>query len=98
MKIAEVFSMGLIKHSVKALYHILVCHLLGWGALSGDMLKCWQDSLAKQKGLCRNLNQYFKFLLRHLDLFFTLEFILTLLILLTPVITSLTGLFLNLGY
>lgn len=37
------------------------------------MLKCWQDSLTKQKGLCKTLSQYFKFVLRHLDLFFTLE-------------------------
>lgn len=73
MKIAEVFSMGFTKASVTAFYHILVCHLLGLGALSEDMLKCWQDSLTKQKGLCETLNQYFKFVLRHLDLFFTLE-------------------------
>lgn len=68
MKIAEVFFMGFTKPSVKALYHPLVCHLLSWLALSGDMLKCWQDSLTKRRGLCKTLNQYFKFVLRHLDL------------------------------
>lgn len=59
MKTAEVFFMGFTKPSVKALYHPFVCHLLGCGAFSGDMLKCWQDSLTEQKGLCNTLNQYF---------------------------------------
>lgn len=102
MKIAEVFSVGFPKLSVKVLlppFSLFVSHLLGWETLSGEMLKCWQDSLTKQKGLSKTLNQYFKFVLRHLDLFFTLEsYFSPPHPSLTPVITSSPVLFLNLGY